>query len=369
MENQIPQQTEMQNIPFVPQITSHRPSKTFITLVVAILLIGVGLGTYFLGTSNNQQHPTVQVVPTTTLTPSPTTDPTANWKTYTNMQYNFMFDYPPDFTIIKATSEYFPPYNLSNLIVLVNKKGLHITTPQYLEDANFSISNSTDTSNCYSFNKKILTNKNTINGTTYYVSEWDAIEAGHVIGGSIYRTIKNYSCFEISAVIESQNPEDPGLDIFQSQLDFDFKQLVSELDQTLSTFKFTTQNNSVNVLNISNLQNFPLYSNAIFVKEDIYPACNDVQSSQPCDLSLYTWTTTDSFEKVSSFYTNKVNMANSGWNCNGGSGSYQNSQDAQSSVRCTNNSNRFFYLDLQSTSNGTRIDLRIYKNGQLLPGN
>ncbi len=40
------------------------------------------------------------------LTPTPSTDPTANWKTYTNSKYNFTFKYPDNKRVVFDTIGY-----------------------------------------------------------------------------------------------------------------------------------------------------------------------------------------------------------------------------------------------------------------------
>ncbi len=75
-----------------------RPSKVFIFLIVFVLLVGVGAGAYFLGMQNLQpaaQPITTQVV----IKPTPTVDPTANWKTYNNSTYGFSFKYPSEWKL------------------------------------------------------------------------------------------------------------------------------------------------------------------------------------------------------------------------------------------------------------------------------
>ena len=99
----------------------HRFSKTFIVLIAVILLVAAGVGGYILGTNQNQ---TVQTQPVTQLPqPSPTPDPTANWKTYSNTKYDFSFKYPSEWEIDDSssnddvnTSDRFRFYNLSDMM-------------------------------------------------------------------------------------------------------------------------------------------------------------------------------------------------------------------------------------------------------------
>lgn len=68
-------------------------------LIIILALIAIG-GAYYFGTQKNNVLTTpvqssVPAVTEATTQASPTTDPTANWKTYTNTQYGFTFKYPP----------------------------------------------------------------------------------------------------------------------------------------------------------------------------------------------------------------------------------------------------------------------------------
>src|SRR5258708_4741185 len=109
--------------------------------------------------------------------PTPTSSLNSDLKSYTNTQHNFSFKYPADFTIQSIPSDYIPPYNLTTSVVLLNKQGFHDATAQYSQDANFSISSSTDTADCYSYydNNALrntpLNDQQTINGAVYYVGK------------------------------------------------------------------------------------------------------------------------------------------------------------------------------------------------------
>lgn len=64
------------------------------------------------------------VTPPTTHTPTPTTNPTANWKTYTNPEFGFEISAPPDW--IKSTDKSYP-------IILYAPKGLVKDSTHYVE--------------------------------------------------------------------------------------------------------------------------------------------------------------------------------------------------------------------------------------------
>jgi len=88
-------------------------SKMMLVIFGAVMITLIGLGGYVLGTKNTQAPVANNVI----SQPSPTPDPTANWKTYANSQ--FTFKYPldwkiskGDFTILLPIEEYRLPSNL-----------------------------------------------------------------------------------------------------------------------------------------------------------------------------------------------------------------------------------------------------------------
>lgn len=70
-------------------------SKWVLFGLLAIFIVGVAsAGAYMLGAKNNQQAQTSIAVSPTVSQPSTASDEVNNWKTYTNTQYSFSFDYP-----------------------------------------------------------------------------------------------------------------------------------------------------------------------------------------------------------------------------------------------------------------------------------
>ncbi|MBI4157225.1 hypothetical protein HY502_00025 [Candidatus Woesebacteria bacterium] len=71
--------------------------------IIILVVIALAVAGYFAyqnmqlkkSADNKQQA----AVPSTTSYPSPTANPTANWKTYTNQEYNFSFKYPSDLAV------------------------------------------------------------------------------------------------------------------------------------------------------------------------------------------------------------------------------------------------------------------------------
>lgn len=91
---QIPQQ---QISPLPPQTPNNFPWFKIILLIL-IISLPVGIGGYILGTQKNQSVQTEQnqqISPSITTTqPSPTPDPTVNWKIYTDPKGKYSFQYP-----------------------------------------------------------------------------------------------------------------------------------------------------------------------------------------------------------------------------------------------------------------------------------
>ena len=250
MDNSDQQQVPVQQLvqPTQSEVPVSANNSSFLkTLSIGLGVVGIGLaigvGGYFLGTNKNQKvssSPVAQLSPTPDLNREPTgSAATANWKTYTNSQYSLEFKYPESFVTLNESHDYISPYNLENLIILVRKQGFQNAKARYSQAANFAISTSSNLSNCYSYNSNKITDKQTINGVEYYVSQSFGVGAGNAIGGKILRVIKNNFCFEVSSTLNSRTGSGEGLVDLMPQVQQDENNLRNELDQILSTFKFT----------------------------------------------------------------------------------------------------------------------------------
>lgn len=69
-------------------------------IMALILTGGIFIGKYL---NSSQKIPEKEIIPISTLSPSSTVtstlDPIANWKTYTNTEYNYSFKYPQNLTV------------------------------------------------------------------------------------------------------------------------------------------------------------------------------------------------------------------------------------------------------------------------------
>lgn len=91
-----------------------KSQKGFVQIILVLILIAGALGAvYYFGTLKNKPSlvsiiptstPVVSAQPVVNSTVKPTSDPTVNWKTYTNQKYNFTFRYPGDWNTDDAGS-------------------------------------------------------------------------------------------------------------------------------------------------------------------------------------------------------------------------------------------------------------------------
>jgi len=90
------QETQIQTPSLMDKLKIHK-FKVLAGVLAVLVFIGVAFGTYKL--DQKQILPSPQPTPTPTIEATPTSDPTADWKTYTNPWFNFELKYPPDWGI------------------------------------------------------------------------------------------------------------------------------------------------------------------------------------------------------------------------------------------------------------------------------
>ena len=94
-----PQPTIPSTPPVSPVVPSSKPKSRSMLLVGGIVILGIGftIGLFF----DKNPYLTSQISPTPTPSPAEVStkegDPTANWKTYTNSDFSFSFQYSPSF--------------------------------------------------------------------------------------------------------------------------------------------------------------------------------------------------------------------------------------------------------------------------------
>jgi hypothetical protein len=90
----------------VPKSDSKK--NNYYLLMGILLLIVVSISSYYLGVASQQK--TIQAITTNdreTVSRTPTPTPSQTWKTYTDAQYHFSFQYPPDWTITRLDNYIF----------------------------------------------------------------------------------------------------------------------------------------------------------------------------------------------------------------------------------------------------------------------
>ncbi|MFZ2202780.1 MAG: hypothetical protein WAV56_05320 [Microgenomates group bacterium] len=90
----------METVTPQPATPPSSPRKSVLPLLLTTLFLLTLAATGLLAYQNwllKKQIAALQIpIPTPTVAPIPTTDPTVNWKTYTNTDYGFQFRYPPE---------------------------------------------------------------------------------------------------------------------------------------------------------------------------------------------------------------------------------------------------------------------------------
>jgi len=89
---------------------------------------------------------------------------------------------------------------------------------------------------------------------------------------------------------------------------------------------------------VSELNGFPVYPNAEFIKILKYPHCQiEKISHQICNAKVYKWETVDNFDQVNEWYVG--GGSNSAWKCSGGAGNYFGPLGSSIETSCNNGPN------------------------------
>ena len=209
---------------------SNQPSKPYgrnwkklilIYLIIGAVLYG-GIYYFVLSKQNSKQysHPTTK----TSLSPSTTPDPTADWKTHTNTKYGFSFKLPEQFTIDERDSQQ-PPQVYSALIYDNSKPKITIeggSTNPYMY---ITVTESKDSVLEYLNIKPTgLTYENIKVGENQFTHVKETDRMANKVNDVNYIKKGNY----IFSIANSHAPIDESI-----------------FNQILSTFKFTTQEQAV----------------------------------------------------------------------------------------------------------------------------
>lgn len=220
--NPLPANPSAQISPAQP--VAQRPPKSFLTnklflLITAILfflILGL-VGYQILGIGRDQcdvllclrlGKETENLNQTTpTSAPSPTPDPTADWKTYTNSKGKYSLQYPPTIAFIKDASGN-AAGNLSNNKAVIATEPTVLSLSNYIDQKTWCLSISSTTRKAFNLNSQ--------NSLRY-----DKTPCG-ITGSTDIYSVHNGIAYHI--FIETQQNFDSVSPIF---------------DQILSTFKFT----------------------------------------------------------------------------------------------------------------------------------
>lgn len=190
--------------------------KGFAPIIILILLVLVGVGVYYFGTIKNKSvsTPVASVQPSSSPLAKPTTDPTANWKIYSNQSLGFELKYPPSVKITRETNDEF------NRVTEFEGPGISFGVMLRKND-NITLDN-------YYYMDNAILQKASLGGKDANVYIQDASKNPCVSDGSGPGCPISF----IAYVAENRS------DIYH--LDFYGDEKLSELEsQILSTFKFT----------------------------------------------------------------------------------------------------------------------------------
>ncbi len=102
----------------VPQTTPKHSTKPAWILLAIILILGSGIGGFFLG----KQWPKPVELTAFVSTPTITTDPTGDWKSYSNTQYGYSLKHPKSWEEIVDPNSYGKEFTLQS----PNKELIHV---------------------------------------------------------------------------------------------------------------------------------------------------------------------------------------------------------------------------------------------------
>ncbi|MCX6721473.1 MAG: hypothetical protein NT026_02640 [Candidatus Staskawiczbacteria bacterium] len=225
-------------------------------------------------------------------------NPTADWKTYTNTQYNFSLSYPADFADIDSLTTaqqnslmtYMGACFAGNGTRNPNQSNfcyIGLQKPDGFDTASFKITanNSETQASCQQTNAspaRELTVQTAINGITFYKDKIEDAGLGHYLTGDSYRTYYKETCYHLDLNIESNRG------VSEKGLSADFSSMMkSKLESILSTFKFTgAQPACSNLYWFDNTSAGPCQTQKQFCGAYMYYGLKTFTTKQDC---LNTW--------------------------------------------------------------------------------
>src|SRR6266498_167738 len=222
--------------PLPPENPSIIPPSQFNYQKFVLVLIALGLfaSTYLLLAQNYGWWPMSVAI----SSPSPTPDATSNWQTYTNAQYGFEFKYPPNL-LLKTDIQ-----GIEGTPALAQVEFTQNSFPKTnFVEAGIAVADLGQKSDCLTRIDQYqnFTGQQTINGIVFKTGSVTGAAAGNLYESSIYRTIHDNACIQITIVIHTGNignyPEG-------TVSEFNKSLALGPLNLILSTFKFT---NSIDI--------------------------------------------------------------------------------------------------------------------------
>lgn len=222
----------MENNPATAPIatpTSKTPiGLVFLFSILTLVLIGTTGFLYYQNQQLSRQIAILKATPTPSPTQSPTQDPTYNWKTYTNQKLGLEFMYPNNWLDPKeSSSSTITTLNFDDKLIILKGTFSDILSLRPFTFDEYVIRNYGDETPRYDYNKII----------------------GFVGKRGLEKSVTGYSDLVILAKDNNSTEITSILYHFTSQ-DEDGK----SFDQILSTFKFTTERSSQQVLGIQPTQ-------------------------------------------------------------------------------------------------------------------
>lgn len=223
-------------------------------LVIIILIVTLAPLAYLFGKHQNRPQE-ITSSPRSTEEPAKpfstkTTDPTANWKTYTNNQYSYEIKYPNTFSEVGNNA---PPGFIPVCEPETSTGCLIYSRDSYLnsdfEGAGISVNiikESGTKEKCSTYaviNPQYplkLSETRKVNGIDFYFGTNSGAATGHQSYSHIYRALHNNTCYEIEEKIstcscKANSPESPNIKDFTQS---DKNRVFETLDQVFSSFKF-----------------------------------------------------------------------------------------------------------------------------------
>lgn len=230
--------------PVSPQVSTVIPDSKpknhiFVWIVVGVIILGIGItGGLFL---SKQLYPTPQITPTPSpISQPPTLDPTANWKTYTNVSDGYLLKYPNDWIVQTLTDvkDKFYSFDALGKEMILSKTILGKNGYQMIIFRNFSGPISEEPQICVYPDSQI-------DSGTYAPLRFTSDIVTEIRDGGYRRSILNEYPDQIRFEVckPRKNPSADGI-IFEpayitylTPKKYDF-QTLNEMDQILSTFSF-----------------------------------------------------------------------------------------------------------------------------------